>query len=132
MTLRFRLLSQPYAVARLAPADAIPAWARGELISITRTPDELSVICVEDAVPPECTATRGWRCLAAIGPFAFTDIGIAAEFTRVLADRRISVLVVSTYETDYVLVGGEQIDAAVAALVGAGHEVKGIDAGSSL
>lgn len=123
MTLRFRLLSQRCAVARLAPGDAIPAWARGELVSITRNADELSVICAEDAVPPDCAATRGWRCLAAIGPFAFTDIGIAAEFTRVLADSRISVLVVSTYDTDYVLVGGDQIDRAVAALVAAGHEV---------
>ena len=126
MTLRFRLLPQRYAVVRLAPDDAIPAWARGELVSITRTPDELSVICAEDAVPPDCTATRGWRCLAAIGPFAFTDIGIAAEFTRVLADVRISVLVVSTYDTDYVLVAGEQIDRAVAALVDAGHEVQAV------
>ena len=124
MTLRFRLLPQRYAVVRLAPDDAIPAWARGELVSITRTPDELSVICAEDAVPPDCTATRGWRCLAAIGPFAFTDIGIAAEFTRVLADVRISVLVVSTYDTDYLLVAGEQIDRAVAALVDAGQEVQ--------
>jgi hypothetical protein len=125
LKLTFRLLPASYAIVRLAPDMAIPEWAtRGSFFSITRTTDELSVICDERDVPADQPKTGGWRCLAAVGPFAFSEIGIAAEFTAVLARASISVLVVSTYDTDCVLVAAEHIERAMSALRGAGHTAR--------
>lgn len=125
MILRFRVLPERYAIARLAADAAIPLWAsKGSFCSITRSEDELSIICEESAVPARCVASRGWRCLAVIGPLAFDEIGIAAEFTTVLAKSEISVLAVSTYDTDYLLVAADHLDRAIAALLAAGHDVR--------
>lgn len=125
MTLHFKLQPESYAVARLDAGSAIPSWAtNGVFFSITATAEELSIICEETRVPAECKASRGWRALALAGPFAFTEIGIAAEFTSVLAAQGISVLVVSTYDTDWLFVTAGQLDAAIRALAGRGHRVE--------
>ena len=124
MTLRFLLLPQLYAVVQL-PSDASwPSWASGgEFTSISRTRDELSIICEERLVPPDVAADRGWRCLALEGPFPLTAVGVAAVFTSVLARSEISVLIVSTYNTDYALLKDGALERAVAALERAGHRV---------
>lgn len=96
-----------YAVARLGPNDPIPPWPRGKFVSVTRTPEELSIVCDDRAVPPEVRAERGWRCFAAEGPIPFEMTGVAAAITTALADEGISVFLVSTYDTDYVLVKEE-------------------------
>lgn len=124
MTLDFALLPEKYAVARLSPGSPLPAWgSRGPFFSITATAEELSIICEEANVPAECTASRGWRCLLLRGPLAFTEIGIAAAFTATLAAADVSVLVVSTYDTDAVLVRAADLDRAAGALRTAGHSV---------
>ena len=124
MNLDFTIQPQRYAVARLASGTPIPQWATsGAFFSVTQSADELSVICEEDRVPSDCTASRGWRALALRGPFAFTEIGIAAEFTSILAKSGVSVLVVSTYDTDWLFVSGAQLGTATAALRAAGHRV---------
>jgi hypothetical protein len=110
-------------VARLGANDPVPAWGeRGAFTSITRTPFELSIVCAEEHVPAGVRAEDGWRCLALEGPIAFETIGVAAEITRILASRGVSVFVVSTFDTDYVLV--KRIDEAIDALLTAGHEVR--------
>lgn len=119
----FTLLEGRFAVARLAADDEIPSWsACRAFTSVTRTPDELSIVCGEEHVPDEVRAERGWSCLALTGPIPFETTGVAAEFTRVLAQRGLSVLVVSTFDTDYVLV--KDAAAATEALRAAGHEVR--------
>jgi hypothetical protein len=124
MNLRFTLLAGRYAVARLAPSDGVPDWAaRGELTCITRTPAELSIVCDDDAVPPATHAERGWRALALAGPIPFETTGVAARFTSALAARAISVFVISTFDTDYLLVKDASLDAALAALRDDGHTV---------
>lgn len=124
MKLAFALLPDAFAVARLSPDSPLPPWgSRGTFFSITRTAEELSILCEESSVPADCTASRGWRCLALRGPFAFTEIGIAAAFTAVLAAAGVSVLVLSTYDTDAVLVGSGDLAAAIGALRAAGHTV---------
>lgn len=124
MPLTFTLLPDRYAIARLNAADAIPAWPRGDFVSITRTAGELSIVCRDDAVPHNLRADRGWRCLALQGPFALDQTGVAAEFTRVLAAAGVSVFVISTFDTDYVLVPDRVIERAVAALRAAAHVVR--------
>jgi len=124
MPLTFTLLADRYAIARLSAADPLPSWPRGDFVSVTRTADELSIVCREDAVPGNVRAERGWRCLALQGPFALDVTGVAAEFTRVLAAADVSVFVIATFDTDYVLVPDRTIERAVSALRAAAHVVR--------
>jgi hypothetical protein len=119
----FTLLSDSYAIARLDPAAPIPEWANGEFVSITRTRDELSVICSDADVPTDITTVRGWRCLRAEGPFAMDAVGIAASFVAPLASAAVSVFVVATYDTDYVLLDGRSLERAIDVLRAAGHTI---------
>jgi hypothetical protein len=124
MTLRFRLLGGSFAVARLDASATIPEWSnRGEFTTVTRTPEELSIVCDEDAAPDDVRAERGWRALQLEGPIAFELTGVAARFTAALAARAISVFVISTFDTDYLLVKATALDAAIAALREDGCEV---------
>jgi len=123
MTPTFTLLDGHYAIVRLHADDPIPAWARGAFSSITRTGDELSVVCDEGGAP-DVVADRGWRCLKLAGPFPLDQTGVAAAFTRVLADAGIALFVISTYDTDYVLVRDAALEHASAALRASGYAVR--------
>jgi hypothetical protein len=115
--MRFTLLDGRYAVARLAPDAAVPEWAdRGAFVTITRTSEELSIVTEEENVPADVRTERGWRCLKLEGPIPFETIGVAAKFTGALAAAGVSVFVVSTFDTDYVLVKDEALPRAVTAL----------------
>ncbi len=95
----------PLAVCRLGGADPIPGWAvDGPFFSITRTAEELSIVCPENLVPVDVQAERGWRALRVAGVIDFSVIGVLAELTLPLAEARISVFAISTYDTDYLLV----------------------------
>ncbi len=111
------------AVARLAPGEAAPPWVAGPFVSITRTAEETSVVCEESSVPAGVRADRGWRALQIEGPLPLSATGIAAEVTSLLATAGISVFMVATFDTDYVLVKSERFDAACEALRAAGHAV---------
>jgi len=76
-------------------------------------------------VPEGITAERGWRCLEVEGPLDFTLTGVISELTGPLAAAGIAVFVLSTYDTDYLLVKDECLSAATVALVRAGHAVRG-------
>ena len=80
---------------------------RGAFTSITRTPDELSIVCDEDAVPADIKAERGWRTLRIEGPIPFEMVGVAAALLSPLAEAGISIFLVSTFDTDYLLVKDE-------------------------
>jgi hypothetical protein len=107
------------------PADAgIPPWAAsGIFFSITRAPNELSIVCPEENLPERAPADRGWRCLMLEGPFELTEIGMLAAITRPLAGAGVSLFAISTFSTDYLLVKQENLAAAAAALTAAGFEV---------
>ena len=114
--MRIRLLPSTYAICRLDPDSAIPTWPRGDFVSVTRTWDELSIVCEEASVPADVKGQGDWRCFAVEGPIPFEVIGVAARITTALADAKVSVFFVSTYDTDYVLVRSSSVDAAIAAL----------------
>jgi uncharacterized protein len=122
-SLRLRTLDGRFAISRLPAVAPSPAWAVGQVVAVTRTPDELSVICAESAVPAATPAERGWRCLQVQGPLSFQQTGILAALTLPLADAHIPLLAFSTYDTDYLLVPEQHLAAARAALEGAGHQV---------
>jgi hypothetical protein len=116
-------LTGRYAVCRL-PADAeIPPWARGEFVSMTRTPDELSIVCLETQVPTAVRAEGSWICLALTGPLDFDLVGILVAIAGPLARAGISIFAVSTFDTDYLMIQAAQREPALAALRAAGHIV---------
>jgi GNAT superfamily N-acetyltransferase len=125
-SLRLKLvpLASTFAVCRL-PTDApLPPWVGGgPLLSITRTLDELSIVCGEEAVPEGVQCEGGWRCLRVAGPLAFSLVGVLSSLVGPLADARISVFVISTFDTDYLLVKEADSHRAVEVLRRAGHTV---------
>jgi hypothetical protein len=124
--MRLRQIAGRYAVCRLDPRDAIPSWADGEgFVSISRTPDELSIVCHEARVPATVVAERGWRCLSVEGPIPFSVTDVASSLTGALAAGGISVCLIATYDTDYLLVKEETLPRALVALREAGHAVGG-------
>lgn len=117
-----------YAIAKF-PCDAeIPAWATGSaFFSVTRTLDELSVVSAEASVPAGLDASRGWRMLKVHGPFAFEETGVVAALANPLARVGVGIFVISTYDTDYLLVQQEEIPIAVETLEHAGHKILQLD-----
>ena len=118
---RFRALAGRYAVCRLKPDAGVPAWAVGPFVNLTRTAEELAIICPAERVPGDVRAERGWRVLKLVGPFPFTATGVLAAIAAPLARAGISLLSIATYDTDYFLVSVERFDEAVAVLAEAGH-----------
>lgn len=105
-------------MVRLAPDAPVPEWAlvTGAFSSITRTGDELSIVCLESGVPAEARAERGWAVLKLAGPFPFTATGVLASLLEPLARAGISVFAVSTFDTDYVLVKRADLGRAIEAI----------------
>lgn len=124
MSLTFRLLPGHYAVCRLDPSEALFAMPRGEeFVSITRTARELSLVVPDSNIPRGSRAEREWRILELAGPIPFDQTGVASSFTSALAEKGISVFVISTFDTDYVLVKEPTLERAIAALEAKGMRV---------
>jgi uncharacterized protein len=122
--LKFRQLPGPYAIVRLAPDAPVPDWAaNGEFISITRTTDELSIVCPAENLPPDVRSPHRWTCLKLKGPFRFSLTGVLQSFIGPLSYGQIPIFAISTYDTDYVLVQEQFLDASLDALLHAGHEL---------
>jgi len=123
MQLRISILPSRLAICRLAPDAQVPSWVRGAFTSVTRTAEELSIVCDDDAVPSEVKVERGWRGLKVEGPIPFEMTGVAAALVAPLAAAKISVFLLATFDTDYLLLKEEVFEAATGVLRGAGHDV---------
>jgi hypothetical protein len=118
------LLDEALSVCRLAASEALPAWCQGHAFaSITRTPEELSVIAPTEAVPAGVRHTDGWRALKVHGPFDFGETGVLSSLLAPLAEVALPVLAVCTFDTDYLLVRESDLSKAIEAIRGAGHVV---------
>jgi uncharacterized protein len=122
--LTLSLVSGDLAICRLDAQAPIPAWAGGSFYSITRTPDELSIVCDQRNVPDGIPCERGWRALRVRGQLDFALTGVLASLAAPLADAGISLFVISTFDTDYVLVKEINLRQALAALEKAGHIIE--------
>jgi uncharacterized protein len=119
------VLPGSFTIVRLAADAPVPGWAtRRGFFSVTRTGDELSVVCLANQVPAGFASETGWRALKVKGPFALSEIGVLAALAAPLAEVKVSLLAISTFDTDYLLVGERQLHAAVTALKGAGHRIE--------
>lgn len=117
------ILTGTFAILRLDANERAPEWAIGEFVSITRTRDELSIVCPEENVPHDFQRESSWRCLRIVGRLDFSIVGVIASLTRVLATANISVFVVSTFDTDYLLVKDCDLEEAAESIRSAGHLV---------
>lgn len=122
--LTMKLLKEKYGVCRLDKTELIPQWAEnGEFSSITRTSDELSIVCSEDNIPSGIKCEKDWRVLKIEGTLDFSLIGILASISTILSQKRISIFAVSTYNTDYILVKNNDVDNAISSLSNEGYEI---------
>ena len=113
------------AICRLPADAAIPDWARGGFVTISRTAAELSIVCAQRHVPASVQQERDKVAFGIAGVVPMTTIGVLASLCGALAKVRVPVFVVSTYDTDYLLVSAANFDAARAALAGLGHACRG-------
>jgi hypothetical protein len=113
------LLPGRFAVCRLAADAGVPA----AFFSVTRTPDELSVVCAEDSAPEGAPCENGWRILQVAGPLDFSLTGVLAAIATPLANAGVSIFAISTFDTDYVMVKEANFAESVEALRAAGHRV---------
>ena len=121
--LKYSVVPGKLAVCRLDPDSEIPAWAAAsKFFSITRSANELSIVCAENLVPPGIQAEKDWACLQLQGPFPFEMTGVLAAILNPLAAAGIGIFAVSTFDTDYVLVKADRLHATEEALQRAGHK----------
>ena len=123
-TFTLEVLHGTFAVCHLSATDPVPNWATGEFVSITRTSEELSIVCEQEQLPQHVRAERGWRCLRVAGKLDLSMVGVIASLSGTLASAGIGVFVVSTFETDYLLVKEVDLEATVESLIEVGNIVQ--------
>ncbi len=121
--MHLRTLPDSYAVVRLQPSSDLPEWVdKGPFRSVTRTEHEVSVVCRDHDVPEGESVDRGWTVLETMGPFDFSLTGAISSLVAPLAQAEVPIFLISTFESDYVLVRSSDLARAVDALEDAGHE----------
>ena len=118
------VLDPTLAVARLPAGEGLPWWAAGSsFLSLTRFAEETSVVCEARLVPGDVRSERGFRALRVDGTLAFQETGVLVSLATPLATAGVPVFVVSTFDTDYIMVAEPRLGDAVVALRKAGHSV---------
>ena len=137
--LTFSLLPFPMSLTHLPPSSPLPTWLSPEFSSVTLTRAELSVLTLTECTPTDLPSAPpsdpsalssasfsvpGYRVLSIRGPLVLSLIGVMLRVVRPLARGRVSVLAVSSYDTDAVAVREEDVDTAIRLLELQGHTVK--------
>ena len=120
---RFSIIKGKWAVVKLAANQEVPSWALADsdFLSITRTRDELSIVCLEALLPSVCPRESDWSLLQLHGPLALDQIDVLASMIAPLAGACVSIFTISTFDTDYILVKATQLPIACEALRASGH-----------
>lgn len=120
--LTLRLLSESFHVHRLDPEMVVPPAVRDAVPHfIGQTEDELSIVCPASVPVPDARTEPDWSCFKVEGPLDFALVGIIARISQVLAAERISIFVISTFDTDYILVKESEVERALKVLKSAGY-----------
>ena len=123
--LTFVILRETFAICRLDKDAPIPEWTfQGGLFSVTRTKDELSIVCPQINVPKGIICNQGWSCLKVMGPLDLFLTGIISSIATTLEEEGISLFSISTYDTDYVMVREKDLEKAIFALTEAGQKIE--------
>jgi hypothetical protein len=125
LILTIEILPDNYSIYRFKSGSEIPDWIyKSEFYSITKTNEETSVVAfqTDDAAGLKCS--RDWRVLKIAGPLDFSLVGIVADVTSTLKDKNIPVFIISTYDTDYILIKQNDLIAGIIALEERGHNIQ--------
>jgi len=123
--LTLTVLPDRFAICRLDPKSEVPSWsALGAFTSVSRSQDELSIVCPEANLPSGVTCERGWRVFKCEGPLDYGLPGIMASLAQPLADAGVPIFPIATYDTDYILVKEPHLETAINALTIYGHAVR--------
>ena len=124
--LTLTILAETFTIHRFHPQEQIPVAAfEASFLSITRTPAELSVVVGEEIDLQSDQKETGWGGFMVKGPLDFALTGILAEISGLLADAKISIFALSTFDTDYILVKREKVSTAKQIFIKNGYEVLG-------
>jgi hypothetical protein len=122
--LSLKILRDRMAICRFEPTAPLPDWVdEPGFYSITRTEEELTIVCTQALLSPGTTSETGWRCFKVEGPLDFSEVGIIFSLTEPLAKIGVSVFVLSTFDTDYFMVKEKDLAKAIDVLTAAGHPV---------
>lgn len=122
--MKLQLLQGSYSISKHSPSKRIEEWMlKGDFFSISRTSEELSIVCPSELVPGKSEHVEtGWRAFRVEGPLEFSLTGVLASIANPLANSGVSIFAISTYDTDYVLVKTRELKKTQQALVNAGFE----------
>ncbi len=105
------------AICQMDKDAIIPSWATSDsFFAIVKTDDELSVVCSASSVPDGVKSDKEWRAFKVEGTLDFSLIGVIASLSNPLAAAKISIFVISTFNTDYFLVKNVDCDKAITVL----------------
>jgi len=111
--LTLSILPERLGICHFDEKSPIPEWAKNiSFCSITRTKDELSVVCPQDKIPAGVMFEKNRRAFKVEGPLGFSLTGIVSSLSAPLAKAKISIFYISTYETDYLLVEEKNLNKA--------------------
>ena len=117
MKLTLKLLNEFFTIHSLPEHSTIPHQVfSAPIYFIAKTFDEVSIVLPENIVIESDEAEPDWQALEVVGPLDFTLTGILSSISTVLANAKISIFAISTFDTDYVLVKKDTLDAAIAVL----------------
>jgi len=122
--MNLKLLKTTFSILKLSPIEAIPLWAtKSSEFYISKTSDELSIICPEVDVPENIEASKGWCCFRVDGDLEFEQVGVVATVSKPIADAGISLFLVSTHDRDYVFVHVDSLENAIEVCEAAGFVI---------
>lgn len=124
MKLTLKLLKECFTIHSLSPNSDIPTQVfSAPIYFIAKTYDEVSIVLPQDIAIESDESEPDWQALEVVGPLDFTLTGILSSLSTVLANEKISIFAISTFDTDYVLVKKNTLNAAIAALTSNNYEV---------
>jgi len=122
--LTIEITQSNYGVCRLSKEQAIPKWAMDSpFFSVTKTLDELSIVCSQNNIPDDIKCEKDWKLLKVLGPLDFSLIGILASISGAIAKKGVSIFAISTFDTDYILVKESSLANAIEALKQEGYSI---------
>jgi uncharacterized protein len=114
------VLPENFGICHFGKNAPIPDWARHNsgFFSVTKTQDELSIVCPQEAIPENIMAEKNWKAFRLEGPLDMYSVGVIAALSKPLAEAGISIFNISTYATDYILVEEKNLEKAKKVLIG--------------
>jgi hypothetical protein len=124
MKLSLSILDETFAICSLDKSSLIPEWVTSsDFYSVTKTYDELSIVCPQHKIPAGIKFNKGWKCFKVQGPLDIDIVGILASLSMPLASAGVSIFVFSSYDTDHIMVKAYDMEKAIEVLRKEGYTV---------